>query len=280
MSRFAVTYTALLMKGRRYLRKLLPRRSRFVDTLADRLRSHVLPKGKEWVQVQDGFAHGLWIEIDLANERTWWAGSHEVAVQRVLQKLVTPGSVFYDIGAYIGFFSLAMARSGAQVMAFEPDPESAARLRKHATRNQLDPTLRVIEAALWSRSESSMTFRRGLPRSQGGILDADHRPVIATGPCIQVSAFRLDDFVARGNPAPGIIKIDVEGAAAEVLQGGIQTLHTHRPALVVEAHTVSEQVGVEEVLTKLFYRLNWEVPPEQYPRQCFAFGDSEQPQSR
>lgn len=264
------------MKGGRTLRKLLPRGTRFIDAIAHRLRSHVLPKGTEWVQVQDGYARGLWIEIDLAHERTWWAGSHEPSVQRALQQLVAPGSVFYDIGAHIGFFSLPTARSGAHVTAFEPDPESAARLRKHATRNQFDVTLRVIEAALWSRSENSMTFRRGKPRSQGGILDGDHHPVTGTGPCIQVRAFRLDDFVARGNPPPETVKIDVEGAAAEVLQGGIETLRSHRPALVVEVHTAGEQLAIEKVLTMLSYRSKWNIPPEQFPRQCFAFGNAEQ----
>lgn len=276
MSRLTVTYTGLLMKGGRTLRRLLPRGTRFVDAVAQRLRSHVLPKGTAWVQVQDGYARGLWIEIDLMHERTWWAGSHEPSVQRALQQLVARGSVFYDIGAHIGFFSLPTARSGAQVTAFEPDPESAARLRKHATRNRLDANLRVIEAALWSRSENSMTFRRGYPRSQGGVLDGDHHPVIGSGPCIQVSAFRLDDFVARGNPAPEMIKIDVEGAAAEVLQGGIETLRAHRPALVVEVHTADEQLAIDKVLTALSYRTTWDIPRVQFPRQCFASGNAEQ----
>lgn len=275
MSRLTVTYTGLLMKGGRTLRKLLPRRTRFVDAIAQRLRSHVVPKGTEWVQVQDGYARGLWIEIDLTNERTWWAGSHEPSVQRALQQLIAPGSVFYDIGAHIGFFSLSAARSGAHVTAFEPDPESATRLRKHATRNRLDTTLRVIEAALWSRSENSITFQRGWPRSQGGILDGGHHPVTGTGPRIQVQAFRLDDYVARGNPAPETIKIDVEGAAEEVLQGSIETLRTHRPVLVVEVHTAAELSAIEKVLATLSYRCNWNVPPEQFPRQCFAFGNAE-----
>src|ERR1700727_1775756 len=108
MSRLTVTYTGLLMKGGRTLRRLLPRGTRFVDAVAQRL--------------------------------------------------------------------------GAQVTPFEPDPESAARLRKHATRNRLDANLRVIEAALWSRSENSMTFRRGYPRSQGGVLDGEHHPVIGAWP--------------------------------------------------------------------------------------------------
>ena len=77
------------------------------------------------------------MEVDLTNERTWWAGTHEPAVQEMLQQLIRENLVLYDVGAHIGFFALPAARLGAQVITFEPDPESAARLRTHITRNHL-----------------------------------------------------------------------------------------------------------------------------------------------
>ncbi len=266
MSRLAITCTGLLMRGGRLLARWVPADARVRHFLRDR----VVPSGIEWVQIQQGIAKGLWIRIDIARERSWWAGSHEPALQEELRSLLRDGLVMYDVGAHIGFYSLPAARVGAQVVAFEPDPETAARLRMHAERNNLADRLRVIEAAAWSASTRSITFRRGLPRSQGGVSWDERGPVIASGPLIEVQAIRLDDFVASGGPAPQLIKIDVEGAESEVLKGAAGTIRSLRPILIVEVHTSAEEVAVSQFLSLNQYETRWEIPPEGFPRQCFA----------
>jgi FkbM family methyltransferase len=230
----------------------------------------VIPSRTDWVQIQQGIAKGLWIRIDLAHERSWWAGSHEPALQAELRDLLREGLVMYDVGAHIGFYSLAAARLGAKVVAFEPDPESASRLRAHAERNNLAGNIRVVEAALWSESVPSITFQRGLPRSQGGVSCGERRPVVATGPLIEVKALTLDDFAADGGSPPQLVKIDVEGAESEVLKGAAGTIRSLRPILIIEVHTSGEEVAVSRFLSQHRYKTRWEIPPEGFPRQCFA----------
>ncbi len=231
---------------------------------------HLIPAHSEWVQVQDGLANGLWIHIDLANERTWWFGTHEPATQEAFRRVLGPDKVMYDVGAHIGFYTLPAARLGADAIAFEPDPESAARVRTHVDRNGLRDRVRVVEAAVWSSSFPSITFRRGLPRSQGGVSWQDHQPVLAMGEVIEVATVCLDDFVASGGPAPHIIKVDVEGSESEVLKGAINILCNHHPVLIVEVHTVEEHVTVSQILENVGYTARWGMPPEGFPRQCFA----------
>lgn len=128
--------------------------------------------------MQNGLASGLWIHIDLANERTWWLGTHEPATQEALRQVIGPDKVMYDVGAHIRFYTLPAARLGTKVIAFEPDPEGAARLRANVDRNGLGDKGRTIEAAAWSSSCPSITFRRDLPRSQGGVSWGNHQPVL------------------------------------------------------------------------------------------------------
>jgi FkbM family methyltransferase len=236
------------------------------------VRRHLIPRGSEWVQVQQGFAKGIWIRIDLSRERSWWAGTHEPSAQDLLRRIVAEDTVLYDVGAHIGFFSLPAARIAARVIAFEPDPENAARLRAHVVRNRLGHKIEVVETALWSDTTPSITFRTGIPRSQGGVAGEKHQPVLAKGSLIQVRATRLDDFVSGGVPAPQIIKVDVEGAAVEVLMGALETVRMSRPSLIIEVHTSFEYDGVLHFLEPLSYDVAWNIPPEGFPRQCFAFG--------
>lgn len=240
----------------------------------NRIRSFVarcvFPRGPEWVQVRNGFAKGLWIEVDLATERNWCQGTHEAANQHALQQLVRENTVMYDIGAHIGIHAMPCARAGARVIAFEADPENAERLIRHADRNSLQDRLRVVPAAVWSTGRSGIDFRRGEPRSRGGVCWQNQRPVLASGEMLHVRAWSLDDFVADGEPVPDIIKIDVEGAESEVLKGASHILQNHHPALLVEVHTASEYEAVQGILNRASYTMTWEIPKEEFPRQCFA----------
>jgi FkbM family methyltransferase len=234
------------------------------------LGRHLIPARKEWVKIQNGLASGLWICIDLASERTWWWGTHEPVTQEVLQKVLEPSKVMYDIGAHIGFYALAAARLGTRVIAFEPDPESAARLRANVDRNGLGNKVRAVEAAAWSSSLPRITFRRGSPRSQGGISWCDHQPVLANAEVIEVAAVCLDDFVADGGPAPQLMKVDVEGSESEVLKGALNILRNHHPALILEVHTADQYAAVTQILDNAAYKARWDTPPEAFPRLCFA----------
>ncbi len=278
MSRAVVMYTGLLLKCRGLLELCLPDgvllrlpgKSRARTNVRRFLGRHLIPARSEWVRVQDGLAKGLWILIDIAIERTWWLGTHEPATQEALRQVLGPDKVMYDIGAHIGFYTLPAARLGVDVIAFEPDPESAARMRTHVDRNNFSNRVRVVEAAAWSSTSPSITFRRGLPRSQGGVWWRNRQPVLATGEVIEVATICLDDFVASGGPAPHIIKVDVEGSESEVLKGAINILRNHHPVLIVEVHTVEEHTAVSQILEDAAYTTRWDIPPEGFPRQCFA----------
>src|SRR6266480_1129083 len=80
-------------------------------------------QGMRTLRVRSGPGRGLLFELNPRWEIPTWDGSYELEVQRVLQERLKPGSVFYDVGANIGFYSLLAARQGAQVFAFERSEE-------------------------------------------------------------------------------------------------------------------------------------------------------------
>ncbi len=244
--------------------------------MGTRIRQTLLPKGSAtWVKVESGFAQGIWLRLNLSSEGTYWLGCYEPEVQRVLEGLVSRGCVAYDVGAYVGFFSLALAKRvgpEGKVVAFEADPESFIRLRENAERNHVEDRVQTVQAAVWSHtSPGGVPFRRGSHlRSWGGVAADGNVPVLADGETVSVPSISLDSFVQQGNPFPDFIKIDVEGGECEVLKGGAGLFSQSHPALVCEVHHEQAARWIEDWLEAQGYQAQWLVPPELFPRTVVA----------
>lgn len=113
----------------------------------------------------------------------------------------------------------------ARVVAFEPDAANHARLRAHC--EGLAPSIRArIElrhAALWS-ARGKLAF--DATGTVGSALSRDGATCIAAE-CLA----ELGDL-----PDPVIVKLDVEGAEAEVLAGAREWIRRRRPVLAVSAY--------------------------------------------
>ncbi|MGE5203998.1 MAG: FkbM family methyltransferase [Chlamydiota bacterium] len=238
-------------------------------------RATLVPKSNVWVQVEHGLAEGLWLGLRLPEETFLWRGDHEPGVQALLARLLRPGCVAYDVGSYLGFFALGMARRlgpTGRVIAFEPDPENAARLEEHIARNRMQSQIQVVEAAAWrALGGNTIAYRRGSKvRSQGGVEAEGLRPVLASGERILVRSISLDEFIAGGNPAPQLLKIDVEGGESAVLAGAERLITDGRPVIICEIHHAEAARWIEEWLSARDYRMDWLIPPEKFPRRLLA----------
>ena len=226
-----------------------------------------LPAGtKLWVQVPAGLGRGLWIRVDPRFELGYSNGDYEPWLQELLQAQLRPGDCFYDIGAHTGFFALIASTflgPSGKVVAFEPDPDNAAGLHANLAKNSNTQVI-VVQAAVWS-SAGQLTFQRALEdsnRTQGQIAAGQGSDLGK----IAVRAIQLDEFVfAEGNPAPQLIKMDVEGAEWEALQGSRALLERAKPKLLCEIHH-PEQIGqIQEYLQGLGYFVEeWKPVHEHY----------------
>ena len=148
-----------------------------------------------------------------------------------MRKYTRPGSVFVDVGAHIGYFTMLGAQlvgSRGQVHAFEPDPRLRPRVEEHARANALDWVTVNRMALLDHAGEVSLS----LPDQLGWAS------VSLTGGDVPVTATTLDAYVHEHGIDPAAIsfvKVDAEGVEDAVLRGGRATLAAARSvALLVE----------------------------------------------
>ena len=207
-----------------------------------------------WFQVKKGAAAGLWLKINPRTSGYFLEEGGEAAMQQAVVSHVRPGMVFYDLGANMGFYSLLAARLvGPQglVVAFEADPEVAARLRENVAHNDLS-WIRVEQKAVWSESRP-VEFARVDPsvspdRGLGHVATAREGSEV-----IIVSAVSLDDYCHESLP-PVFIKCDFEGAEVSAYRGANRLLREKRPIILCEIHTSENKAQLVNEFSALGYR--------------------------
>jgi FkbM family methyltransferase len=167
---------------------------------------------KKRTEVPIGDRSKLWAELHwTASSRAAYSNPPDLEML-VWKRWLRPGDLFIDVGANVGIYSVFAAERGARVVAVEPDPETASRLRQNAALNGYP--IEILECALGERvSRESFTV---------GLDCLNHFADAGTPSVRQVEVQILDDIIG-GRRARGV-KIDVEGAELRVLQGAERAL--------------------------------------------------------
>ncbi len=191
--------------------------------------------------------------------------------KRVRSKLrAIKGDVFWDIGANIGFYSLMAQRNFKRIVAVEPNPETAATLKR---RTQKAANIEVLEVALSSTSGPSLLYTRkekfnipGFNNKNGSdsllqrvdyksARDPSNDRVVQNRPSIQVLQRRFDEL---STGPVDIVKVDVEGAEFLVLDGMRSSLKNGLvKRILVELHNREEKSKLESLITGYGYSLEW-----------------------
>lgn len=173
---------------------------------------------------------------------------HEPEVVEWLSTQLKKGMTFLDIGANIGFYTLLAAQrvgTSGTVVALEPDPDVVAVLRQNIDANALC-NAHLVQGAAY-RTCGNVRLGRSLASSWFSGLYYEK----ADG-WIEVPAYALDSLVRElGVGRVDLVKLDVEGAEVEVLEGMHRILCEDRPKLLVELHQSSEAGDAHPVTNQL-----------------------------
>ena len=192
----------------------------------------------------------LYFREDLGRQVLFTGGYEEREIAELCKYILAGGTVF-DVGANIGLSALEFARSAGpqgRVFAFEPHPDTAARLRDNLAQNAITSTT-IIQAAVGAAA-GQVTFHESA------------HPTLSSASVIPPDLVRSFDvpvttvdiaWAEAGKPVVCALKIDVEGGELEVLQGARELLQRDHPAVLLEAWGAAQLDPIHALLIAAGY---------------------------
>ena len=187
----------------------------------------------------------------------------EIAMLGQLQQLFPEGRVFVDVGANFGTYTLGLARGvGLQgkVYSFEAQRILSYMLAGTIALNGLTNVYCHNLAVGKERSKLEIPqFDYNRPLNFGSIeFGGQQREVLEQQRQYSAENAEYVDMVTLDSfelPRVDIMKIDVEGMEADVLQGAAETLRRCRPILFVE-HAKSDYPSLTQLIADFGYDIH------------------------
>lgn len=173
----------------------------------------------------------------------WFSGvlnGAEIGLQKYLILNIKPSSVFFDVGAHHGFYSLLahhlieLDNNSGQIHAFEPTDTHFDILRKNTKSfsniysNKNAVCSKVEKRTFYETIGAGSTIEKDFFKNVSSVQQSDFKT-------IEVSCVTLDTYCVEHTVRPTFIKIDVEGSEYEVLSGALRLLREDSPIIAMEA---------------------------------------------
>jgi FkbM family methyltransferase len=194
----------------------------------------------ETVKMKDG--HLMQIDIRSRTEAwSYWTGEYDDDIISKLSTCLKKDFVALDIGANIGFYSIAWGHKlkslDGLIYAFEPVKTNFNRLVNNISLNGLEEVVLPFDIALGDREgtiemsmESSNNSQTGNAVMVMGEISSDYFERNNTARLTTLDLFAEEQKIKKCH----LIKIDVEGAEVLFLQGSKIFINRHRPIIYGE----------------------------------------------
>jgi len=179
--------------------------------------------------------------------------AYEPEMKWFLAKL-KPDSVFLDVGANIGLYSLHAARrigSRGRVIAFEPTPHTYDLFIENIKLNRREE---IIEPHRFGLSDHT----GDLPLVTGGRPASNRLGEEGQDSDGNVAVKALDEISNSLNlERLDFLKVDIEGGEAKMFAGAKDTLRKFRPLILLESHHTAPDFPERSGLIEMGYSLFW-----------------------
>jgi FkbM family methyltransferase len=200
------------------------------------------PERTFWIRKAGAQMPGRDLLVYLLSEHRWMAESNPANVVRA-------GDTVIDCGAHVGVFVHdALKRGAARVVAVEP--VNVECLRRNFADEIADGRVTVVAKGVWSK-ETRLRLSLGTENSGMNTLVMPEK-----GAKIEIPVTTIDLIAGElGLTRVDYIKLDIEGAEREALQGASATLRKFRPRLMLDSYHLPDD---PRVLPAIIRRSHWD----------------------
>lgn len=215
-----------------------------------RIRPFCIDEGGLWFETKYSFSiysnlKDRILELDV--NATW----EEMESNFILNNLKDE-SVFIDVGANIGYFSMLAAQQNARkVLAIEPIPKTYKILKMNISHNLFTDIIEPFNVALGSRRHTERFVSSLGPKSH---LEYKVDNVHVNLPTENVDVVTLDDLIKSCSDIDRVdlVKVDIEGYEYAFLLGAEKTIKAFKPMILMEIEEhrlVKYNVTAKQVFT-------------------------------
>ena len=218
------------------LKRILP------DAMVDSLRRLLK---RDLVKARVG-AHEMLLDINDGGigRALYVHGGREKEFMLLLEEEVGSNDVCLDLGANIGYTTLAMASKAKHVLAVEPDPHNFRILKENIRLNKYSNKVAIYQKAISDRDSKTDFWIADRP-NLNSMQKTEH-----SKRKIEVVTEALTTFL--GSKPINFIKMDVEGHEVEILKGGRDYFAASRAnvKILIEVHPMyySPERSFSEIL--------------------------------
>lgn len=140
-----------------------------------------------------------------------------------------------------------------KIWLIEPNPQALSLAAEHLIYNQLAHKAHFISKLASNEDGSTIDFHTVGAGAAGSIYPGHAKSANKAGQYIEVETTTIDRILTKSTQVPDLVKIDVEGAEKDVLNGATGLAAELHTAFMVEMHATPEQ-GMKENADQV---LNW-----------------------
>jgi FkbM family methyltransferase len=169
----------------------------------------------------------------------FWTGKRDEKIILLIQKLIQPDAVIFDVGANIGYYAIPLAyhlkKINVIVHAFEPVTSNFNSLSKAIKKNKLEDSIVANKFALGNFNGTIDIIKTEKGNTGNAVLafndtDFENNKEKETIPIILLDKYMEDKALSRCD----FIKIDIEGAEIFFIQGGMKLIEKFKPIIYGE----------------------------------------------
>jgi len=151
----------------------------------------------------------------------------EAVIQKYMSS-IRDGEVFVDVGANVGYYALRVKghNPNSKVIAIEVHPDTFAALVRNVKANGFD--IECVNKAVYRNRGKITLYEHG---GWSGIASIYRKSEKA----LTIDADTLDGIMSDLGLRPNVMKIDIEGAEIDALQGAEESLR-HARLVIIEIH--------------------------------------------